>query len=177
MEKNSKCKFHWSSIRIYLFSIFLYFWAPGCLGRKWNAFVSLNGQLSLCLFLLSLMLIIFVSQGWWCSTAIESCGTYSFVSLDPLSGCNHSPAYYFGLLLTVSYNSSSERCLSFMANISYLWDLVCLILASGPVSKMVSSQPRDLSRQACIEVSLNYLTSELVGWIRDLNVQGVLLYY
>ena len=104
-------------------------------------------------------LIVLVQQGWWCSSTFESCGAYFFVSLDSLSCCDHSPAYHFGLFLAISYNSSSERCISIVANICYLWDLVCFILASGSVSKMVSHQSWDLPWQASFEVcSITFTT-------------------
>ena len=72
-----------------------------------------------------------------------------------------------------------------MASICYLWGLVCLVLASWSVPKMVSNQPWDISWQACIEVSYNVahgffwllkcsLCWHFVCWYTYSNVSGMI---
>lgn len=74
-----------------------------------------------------------------------------------------------------------------MASICYLRGLVCLVLASRSVPKMVSNQPWDISWQACIEVSYNIahvslrfcllkcsLCWHFVCWYPNSNVSGMI---
>lgn len=100
-----------------------------------------------------------LSQGRWCSATNEPRCAYFIVSPYPLSSCYYTSFNYLGLLHAIPVYSSSERCLSLVAGLSYLWDLVCVIMASWSISKVVSHQPWDLPGQACIEVSWTSIVS------------------
>lgn len=110
-------------------------------------------------------LLVFSWQGWRCSPAYEPCGAYSFIPPYPISGCYHFAVDHLGIFHAIPSNSSSEWCISSVASISYLWGLVCLVLAPRSVSKMVTSQSWDIPWQASFEVSCyatlgrNYLSS------------------